>query len=72
MAVAGTGTVWIPIEEFWEFVTKYMPEDETETRFGVPRVQMNQIEIDYAFSSDGESTDMDAMNEQWRELKGKK
>jgi hypothetical protein len=75
MGYTAEGTIEIPLEEFWDFVTKnYSPTNNDEIRFGVPRVnKSNQVlEIDFAFSNDTSpdnwSVKPDCLK-QWDELK---
>ena len=75
MAHDGTGTVYIPLEEFWKFVHEYMPDLKgAEVAYGVPRVKDDggDLEIDYAFSTECAPSDWaktpDAVK-QWTDLK---
>jgi hypothetical protein len=52
MASDGTGTIYIPLAEFWEFVSKFSPRFDGESVYGVPRVVGDDLVIDYAFSSE--------------------
>ena len=55
MGTYGKGMVEIPLEDFWEIVSKFSdPRGELYLKYGVPRVNnSNQtIEIDYMFNSE--------------------
>jgi hypothetical protein len=52
MGADGTGTIYIPLEEFWAFAQKYGPRLEGESVYGVPRVENDDLVIDYAFSTE--------------------
>lgn len=53
MAYDGEGKIYIPIEEFWEFVSKYQPAPTAGfSAFGVPKFTENDVEINYAFSTE--------------------
>jgi hypothetical protein len=52
MASDGTGSIYIPLEEFWSFVQKYGPKFDGESVWGVPRVVGEDLVIDYAYSSE--------------------
>ena len=78
MGVYGKGTIEIPLEEFWEFVNKYVPDQESNNFFGVPRVNnVNQVlEINYMFNSEISPEDEIVFKEsecykQWQQLKCK-
>lgn len=78
MGVYGKGTIEIPLEEFWEFVNTYVPDQESNNFFGVPRVNnVNQVlEIDYMFNSEiGPEDEADFKEsecyKQWQQLKNK-
>lgn len=76
MAADGTGTIYIPLEEFWTFVTKYAPDHSGEIVFGVPRVRERggDLEIDYAFSTDNHPSTWAEKPQallQWKELEKK-
>lgn len=55
------GTIEIPAEEFWEFVSKYCPAQTAghEVTYGKPRMEKNGIDlrISFAASSDGNPVD---------------
>ena len=51
MAYNGEGTIFIPLDEFWEFVSRYHDFKGAATVFGVPRVESNDLVIDFAFST---------------------
>ena len=73
MAYDGEGTVYIPLEEFWEFVQRYVPVTKgAETAFGVPRVECGDLVIDYACSTDCHPTEWATPPkavQQWKDLK---
>ena len=73
MAYDGTGKIYIPLEEFWAFVQKYVPATEgAEVAFGVPQVNSRDIMIDYAYSTEGNPNDWAELPEavkQWKALK---
>ena len=58
MAYTLIGKIEIPLEDFWEFVNKYVPVG-VEVAFGVPKVNIsnNTIEIPAALSTDGSPLD---------------
>jgi hypothetical protein len=49
------GLLEIPLEEFWDFVVKYLPDELDEMYYGVPRINQQNytMEIDYAGDSTG-------------------
>jgi hypothetical protein len=51
MGYDATGKIYIPLEEFWEFAAKYLPESGAEVSYGIPHVEGNDLEIDYAAST---------------------
>lgn len=55
------GTIEIPMEEFWRFVYRYDPTQQSgmETAYGVPRITQdgNTMEIDFAAASEGDPND---------------
>lgn len=78
MGIYGKGTIEIPLEEFWRFVSSYMYDKSSNTFFGVPRVNNgNQVlEIDYMFNSEISPEDEIGFKEsecykQWQQLKNK-
>ena len=54
MGIYGKGTIEIPLEEFWRFVSSYMYDKSSNTFFGVPRINNGSqvLEIDYMFNSE--------------------
>lgn len=79
MGIYGKGTIEIPLEDFWKFVSSYMYDKSSNTFFGVPRVNNgNQVlEIDYMFNSEVNPEDEWDFEEseckkQWEQLESKK
>jgi hypothetical protein len=70
-----TGKVYIPLEDFWQFVQKYLPPGHEEVRFGVPKFTEADVEFDYASSTecspDQWATPPEFLKE-WDKLKEKK
>ena len=55
MAFDGTGEVRIPGEEFWEYVTKFMPDLKgAEIAFGKPAwdAENADLVVEYAYSTE--------------------
>lgn len=46
------GSIYIPLEEFWQFVSQYNQMKGCEMLYGVPRVVGNDLVISYAASSE--------------------
>lgn len=72
MGADGTGSIYIPLAEFWEFVAKYSPDHHGETVYGVPRVENDDLVIDYAFSTEAHPSTWETKPPsvtQWGELK---
>lgn len=77
MAYDGEGKIYIPIEEFWEFVSKYQPVPGAGfstyfSAYGVPKFTDNDVEISYAFSTETAPEEWAAEPKavtEWKELK---
>lgn len=52
MGADGTGSIYIPLAEFWTFAQKYGPKLDGEVVYGVPRIENDDLVIDYAFSTE--------------------
>jgi hypothetical protein len=48
------GNIYIPLEEFWTFVSQYNPSEKggAESIYGKPRIENNDLVISYAASTD--------------------
>lgn len=74
MSATSEGTVYIPLEEFWEFVAKYNDTHASEVAYGVPRINPDnpsEMEIDFAASTEGhpsEWADKPKAVRQWDDL----
>ena len=50
MAASYEGLIEIPLEEFWEFVTKYHDKTIGEIAYGIPRVNRSNATIEISFA----------------------
>ena len=76
MAYQAEGQIIIPMEDFWEFVGKYVPSDREAASYGVPTVTPDGIDmvIDFAVSTTCNPADWAERPEclkQWDEHKKK-
>ena len=74
MAYDAKGKIYIPLEDLWEFVAKYVPTDlGPEIRYGVPRITDCDMEIDYVASTLCDPAEWaqrpSDILDQWKELK---
>lgn len=53
MASDGRGTIYIPFEDWFKFVSKYGPDfAEAEVRYSLPKYGDGEIAVDYAYSTE--------------------
>jgi len=54
MGYDGEGNIYIPLEEFWKFVSDYYPLEKSgaEIVYGKPRIENNDLVISFAVSTD--------------------
>jgi hypothetical protein len=52
MGYYARGEVWIPGEEFWEFVFKHLPHGGAEVSFGTPVMRDGELVIPYALNTE--------------------
>ena len=59
MGYDGQGTVYIPLEEFWNFIKRFHPKmDEAVVRYAHEvRIQNEDLEIDFAFGTETDPLD---------------
>lgn len=57
MSASYEGTIDIPLEDFWEFVSKYHDKTSGEVAYGVPKFHPGYMEISFAVGSDGHPSD---------------
>lgn len=54
MAYDAVGKIYIPLEEFYEFVSRYHPKFHGDIRYGKVLQTNSDIEIDYATSTEAD------------------
>jgi hypothetical protein len=73
MASDGTGTLYIPMEEYQEFLRKFSPiPKESFSTYGIPRIENGDLVVDYAFSTECDPADWGTPPPavtQWKEKK---
>ena len=75
MGYDAEGTIYIPAEEFWAFVSKYLPNElGGETLFGPPMITKDGVDlvVDYSLSTECHPSDWSKESKvatKWREYK---
>ena len=74
MAASYDGTIDIPLEDFWEFVSKYHDKTSGEIAYGVPKFTKSSgyMEISFAVASEGSPSEWavkPAAVTEWESLK---
>ena len=52
MAYTIEGSLQIPLDEFWDFLSQYLPSNSANTVFGKPVVNVDNGTLDIGFASD--------------------